>query len=95
MKDLRLFCYGEQTYGSGSKGSEQCVKQMIGQFFYTIIGASTDRVVGNNTSKSSYFGFYAVRCLPVLLFISWCFVWNNWATHWGRKIEIANDKLRG
>ena len=23
MKDLRLFCYGEQTYGSGSKGSEQ------------------------------------------------------------------------
>ena len=27
---------------------------MIGQFFYTIIGASTDRVVGNNTSKSSY-----------------------------------------
>ena len=23
MKDLRLFCCGEQTYGSGSKGSEQ------------------------------------------------------------------------
>ena len=23
MKDLRLFCYGEQAYGSGSKGSEQ------------------------------------------------------------------------
>ena len=25
MKDLRLFCYGEQTYGSGSKGSEHKV----------------------------------------------------------------------
>ena len=85
---------------------------MIGLFFDTIIGASTDRVVSTDTWKLSsslescascfssseislHFGFYAVRGLPVLLFISWCFVWNNWATHWGCKIEIGNNKLRG
>ena len=32
MKDLRLFCYGERTYGSGSKKSEQQLRNEMNAF---------------------------------------------------------------